>query len=164
MICFSDASFANLKVNSSQGGFIIFLYRNKKLFSPIAWKSFKFKRVVKSTLAAETLALEHALETCFMMKSFLCELLKKKISNKVLPIKCYTDNKSLVDSIFSTKTVTEKQLKIDICIILDIFKENEVYSIEWCKSESQLADCLTKRTASNTKLLNVLKNGNGFLE
>ena len=155
MIGFSGASFANLKVNSSQGGFIIFLYRNKKLFSPIAWKSIKFKRVVKSTLAAET---------CFMMKSFLCELLKKKISNKVLPIKCYTDNKSLVDSIFSTKTVTEKQLKIDICIILDIFKENEVYSIEWCKSESQLADCLTKRTASNTKLLNVLKNGNGFLE
>ena len=155
MICFSDASFANLKVNSSQRGFIIFLYRNKKLFSPIAWKSFKFKRVVKSTLAAET---------CFMMKSFLCELLKKKISNKVLPIKCYTDNKSLVDSIFSTKTVTEKQLKIDICIILDILKENEVYSLEWCKSESQLADCLTKRTASNTKLLNVLKNGNGFLE
>ena len=164
MICFSDASFANLKVNSSQGGFIIFLYRNKKLFSPIAWKSFKFKRVVKNTLAAETLALEHALETCFMMKFFLCELLKKKISNKVLPIKCYTDNKSLVDSIFSTKTVTEKQLKIDICIILDILKENQVYSIEWCKSESQLADCLTKRTASNTKLLNVLKNGNGFLE
>ena len=99
-----------------------------------------------------------------MMKSFLCELLNKEISNEVLPIKCYVDNKSLVDSIFSTKTVTEKRLKIDIFIIHDMLNENEVYSIEWCKRESQLADFLTKRTASNTKLLNVLESGNGFLE
>ena len=98
------------------------------------------------------------------MKSFLCELLNKEISNEVLPIKCYVDNKSLVDSIFSTKTVTEKRLKIDIFIIHDMLNENEVYSIEWCKRESQLADFLTKRTASNTKLLNVLESGNGFLE
>ena len=164
IICFSDASFANLKGNSSQGGYIVFLYRDEKLFSPIARKSFKVKRVVKSSLAAESLALEEALETCFMMKSFPCELLNKEISNKVLPIKCYVDNKSLVNSIFSTKTVTEKQLKIDSCIICDMLNKNKVYSIEWFKSESQLADCLTKRIVSNTKLLNVLKNGIGFLE
>ena len=164
IICFSDASFANLKGSSSQGGFIIFLYRNEKSFSPIAWKSFKIKRVVKSTLAAETLALEQALETCFMMKSFLCELLNKEISNEVLPIKCYVDNKSLVDSIFSTKTLSEKRLKIDICIIREMLNKKEVYSVEWCKSELQLADCLTKGTASSAKLLDVLKNGGGLLE
>ena len=90
--------------------------------------------------------------------------MNKEISNKVLPIKCYVDNKSLVDSIFLTKTLTEKRLKIDICIIHDMLSKNEVYSIEWCKSEAQLTDCLTKGTASNTKLLNVLKNGSGLLE
>ena len=164
IICFSDASFANLKGSSSQGGYIIFLYRNEKSFSPIAWKSCKLKRVVKSTLAAETLALEQALETCFMMKSFLCELLNKEISNEVLPIKCYVDNKSLVDSIFSTKTLSEKRLEIDICIIREMLNKNEVYSVEWCKSELQLADCLTKGTASSEKLLDVLKNGGGLLE
>ena len=45
-----------------------------------------------------------------------------------------------------------------------MLNENEVHSIEWCKSESQLADCLTKGPASNTKLLNVLKNDSGFPE
>ena len=45
-----------------------------------------------------------------------------------------------------------------------MLNKSEVYSTEWCKSESQLADCLTKGTASNTKLLKVLKNGNGLLE
>ena len=84
-----------------------------------------------------------------MMKSFLCELLNKEIS--------------LVESIFQQK-LTEKQLKIDICIIRDMLNESEIYSTEWCKSESQLADCLTKGTASNTKSLKVLKNGNGLLE
>ena len=48
---------------------------------------------VKSTLAAET----QALETCFIMKSFLCEMLNKEISNEVLPIKCYVNNKSLTE-------------------------------------------------------------------
>ena len=46
-----------------------------------------------------------------------------------------------------------------------MLNESEVYSTEWCKSESQLADCLTKGTASNTKSLKkVLKNGNGLLD
>ena len=67
-------------------------------------------------------------------------------------------------SYFFNKTLTEKRLKIDICIIRDILSKNEVCSIEWCKSETQLADCLTKGTASNTKLLNALKNGSGLLE
>ena len=36
--------------------------------------------------------------------------------------------------------------------------KNEVYSIEWCKSKSQLADYfLTKGTASKIEFLNVLK-------
>ena len=41
--------------------------------------------------------------------------------------------------------------------------KNEVYLIEWCKSESQLADSLTKGTTKNNTLLNVPKNRNGLL-
>ena len=39
------------------------------------------------------------------------------MSEEFLPIKCYVDNKSLIDSIYFTETVTEKRLQIDICII-----------------------------------------------
>ena len=45
-----------------------------------------------------------------------------------------------------------------------MLNENVVYSIEWCKSKSQLVDCLIKGTTSNTKSLNILKNGYGLLE
>ena len=37
---------------------------------------------VKFTRSAETLALEQTLETCYMMKSFLCELLNKEIQTE----------------------------------------------------------------------------------
>ena len=52
LIVYHDASYANL-----QDGFIIFVTdHNECKASPIAWQSRKLKRVVKSTLAAETLS------------------------------------------------------------------------------------------------------------
>ena len=91
ILCFSDAAFANLKDGGSQGAFIIFLYGNKK-YASIAWTSRKLKRVVKSTFSAETLALGESLETCFMIKSLLVELIGKD-NYQNIPICSYTDNK-----------------------------------------------------------------------
>lgn len=45
-----------------------------------------------------------------MMIMFPCEFLNKEISNEILTIKCYVNNKSLIDSIFSTKLAREKKL------------------------------------------------------
>ena len=85
IVCFSDAYFANLKSGSSQGRFIIFLCGSGK-YAPTAWKSDKLKRVVKSTLSAETLALEEALESSFMIKSLLYELLNKEMKSDLFPV------------------------------------------------------------------------------
>ena len=75
IICFSDAAFANLKNGSSQGGFT-FLCKSDKNYALILWKSRKTQRVVRSTLAVETLAMEEALEECFMIRSMLLEIYK----------------------------------------------------------------------------------------
>ena len=88
-MCFSDAAFANLENGGSQGAFIIFLYENK--YAPIAWTSRKLKQVAKSTLPAETLALEESLETCFMVKSLLVELISKDNYQNIIPTCPYTD-------------------------------------------------------------------------
>ena len=42
----------------------------------IQWQSRKFRRVVKSTLAAECLAQAEAAEVCFLINSYLVELLQ----------------------------------------------------------------------------------------
>ena len=76
IICFRDAAFAILKNGSSQEGF---LYKSEKNYVPISWKSRKTQQVVRSTLAAETLAMEEALEECYLIRStskFITEMLK----------------------------------------------------------------------------------------
>ena len=60
-----------------QCGYIISLYRDDNTFSAIAWKSIITKRVVKSTLPAERLALEQVLESYFMIKSRIWKLEEK---------------------------------------------------------------------------------------
>ena len=159
-MCFTDAAFANLKNGGSQGAFIIFLYENK--YAPITWTSRKLKRVVKSTLSAEKLALEESLETCFMVKSLLVELISKDNYQNIIPTCPYTDYKSLNDTINSTKTLPEKQLQQNVCIIRETIEKQEVKQITWCDSRSQLADCLTKVGASCNKLIRVIQ-GDGKL-
>ena len=92
-----------------------------------------------------------------MIRLTLLELFMQKKESRLFPINCYTDNKSLLDSVYSTKTLKEKRLKIDVCIIREMLEKKEIESINWCSSDKQLADCLTKATSSSHKLINVLK-------
>ena len=58
MILFSDASFANLPDNvSSSLGYIIFIMNHNDNSSAISWRVNRIKRICRSTLAAETMAL-----------------------------------------------------------------------------------------------------------
>ena len=74
ILCFSDATFTNLRNALSQGRFIIFLINNSNRYASISWKSRKIQHVIKSTLAAETLVLEEALEECYMFRLILLEI------------------------------------------------------------------------------------------
>ena len=122
------------------------------------------KRVVKSTLSTETLALEESLEACFMIKSLLAELISKDSYQNLIPICSYNDNKSLVDTINSTNTLTEKRFQVDICIIKEMIEKRKVTQITWCDSRSQLADCLTKLGASCNKLVHVIQGDGKVLQ
>ena len=65
LICFSDVSFANLKCGGSQGGMLVFLEGSDR-FMLLAWQSQELKRVVKSTLTVETLALHEVIEVAYI--------------------------------------------------------------------------------------------------
>ena len=116
----------------------------------------KLKRVVKSTLTAETLALQEVIEAAIMIKAMFLEILNVDAHNQILPIKCVTDSKSLHDAVYSTKTLTEKWLKIELCAIRESLEKQEIHSVIWVCSEDQLADCLTKEGASREKLYDKL--------
>ena len=53
-----------------------------------------------------------------MIKSFISEIMNRQVSEEFLSITYYIDNKSLIDSIQSTETVTEKRLQKDILLFV----------------------------------------------
>lgn len=153
IICFTDASFRNLKGEGSQGGHIIFLKGNEN-FSPITWQSKKIKRIVKSTLAAEALALDEAADSCFYLKTLLQEITGQ---NTGYPITLKTDSRNLHDAVHSTKTIEDRRLKVDICSLRQKLANEEIKSIQWVNKEMQIADCLTKLEAPTSKMIEVLR-------
>ena len=62
----------------------------------------------------------------------------------MLSVQLLTDNHSLYEAAYSTKTLADKRLKIDICIIREMLSTGDIKEIERVPKELQLADCLTK--------------------
>ena len=154
IILFSDASFANLpdRVSSSLG-YIIFIADCDDRCSAISWKSNKIKRICRSTLAAETMALSEGLEECLYLKSVMEEL------GFIFPITAFVDSKSLHEAVYSTKLVDDKRLRIDIAALQQLCAKQMVHQIKWCSSEKMLANALTKHGAPTAQLLEVLRLG-----
>ena len=127
---FSDASFQNLPDGGSQGGHIIFLADEKLSRCHIlSWSSKKVRRVVKSTLAAKTLALQDGLDDAFFI-----QMLFERVINKRYQIIAFTDSLSLYNAIYSSKTVEEKRLRVDISSIQEMISERLVKSVHWIES------------------------------
>ena len=72
-VSFSDASFGNL-CGGSQGGIMVFLVGENGRYAPVIWQSKKIKRIVKSTIAAETLALVEGSENCFFLRHLMGDI------------------------------------------------------------------------------------------
>ena len=75
IVCYNDSSLENFKDGGSQGGFIIYLVGENDVSSPIMWKSKKLCRVVKSTMAAETLIQVKAIEACLWLANLWSKML-----------------------------------------------------------------------------------------
>ena len=146
--CYTDASHAKLPDGGSQGGLIVFLRDENGNRCPIYWRSRKLRRIVKSTLAAETMALLEGAETAV----YLARIFKEITGVEELPITCFVDNKSLVDALHSSNKVEDNRLRIDIAVLDDMISRKEICEVKWVDSSQQLADCLTKRGVSPGRL------------
>ena len=63
-----------------------------------------------------------------MIRAILLEIYKNEPHTKTCPIHCLADSTSLLDSIHSIKTLKEKRLKVDVCIIRMMLEKNEISS------------------------------------
>ena len=146
--CFSDASFANLRGYGSQCGVVIFISDGNGRRCPVFWQSKKIRRVVKSTLSAETLALLDGAESAV----YLSKILREISGCGDLKIRCFVDNKSLVDALYSCRNIEDRRLRIDMAVLRDMLEKKDITEVAWIHTSQQLADCLTKKGASTERL------------
>ena len=142
---------------SSVGGHLILLVGRNKRSVVIAWSCSKIKRVVKSTLAAEMLSLSEALDHAIYLKQIIRELTAADDAN--IPIEAFVDNKSVEDAIYSTKSVDDKRLRIDVGSIKEMLRKKEIEKVQWIPGEKMMANTLTKRGASSFDLLRCIQEG-----
>ena len=155
LLSYCDASFANLPDGSSQGGMLIFMADDHGNTSPLFWSSRKLRRVCRSTLTAETMAMLDTVDSCVWLSHIINEICDDELKTTIIR----TDCMSLKESIYSTTPIhEEKRLRVEIAAIRQSTRNNEI-RVEWIDKEHQLADSLTKQGADSTKLLKTLYTG-----
>ena len=105
-------------------------------------------------MAAETIALLEATEHALFLTTILLEIYK--LNSSKLPISCFIDSKQTFSALTSTNVIEDKRTLIDVCAMRQMLERREVSSVHWITKDKQLADCLTKSTASSELLVKVL--------
>ena len=98
IVLFTDAAFGNLSDGGSQAGHVIFLVDKHNNSNLLSWQSKCIKRVVRGTLAAETIAMINGVESAIYISVLLKELHPQL--NKI-PIKISTDSIPLHEALWS---------------------------------------------------------------
>ena len=167
IMCFSDASLANMEPNKTNSGegYLTFLSDETGKCALINWRSKKIKRVVHSTIASECLSMVDAIGDACYVRNIIEEILYRNPRQKEIPIHMYTDSKQLFRAISSTHMVSEKLLRLNIAEVKQIVGDKEEnLNVHWIPTKLMLSDCLTKMGASSDKLAYVMENGRLELE
>ena len=161
-LVYSDASLANNEDLTSQAGYLVFMtspdtsVTSTSHCSLLDWSSKRIRRVTRSTIASECLALTDAVDHAIYVNALWSNL--TGMNN--IPIHAYTDNKSLVESLFSDKQVlTEKRLLIDIAALRESVTNGVIGNVSHVVTKEMLADSLTKSMSNTARqpLLDVLQ-------
>lgn len=106
---FVDASFATSERLRSQLGSIVCLIDNNHNVNIVHYASVKCKHIARSVRAAELGAFGLGFDQGFPIRTAV-----KKILQRTVEMKIYTDSKRLFDALTSLNSTMEKRLLIDL--------------------------------------------------
>ena len=86
----------------------------------------------------------------------ISHLLKEIFPKSSVKVSCKTDNKSLVNTLRTTKVHEDKRLRVDVSRLKEMIIEEEI-ELDWIPAEEMLADPMTKRGASANALVEALR-------
>ena len=140
---YSDAAYANLSDGRTCGGYLVGISRaagnQDQAFNVVSWRCRALRRVVRSTMAAETMQLGDMIDELTIVREAWRSMLNVEQMVMVARIDC----KSVWDHLYKSVQVTEKRLLVELEAIKESMRTEEL-SVEWVESAEQLADALTK--------------------
>jgi hypothetical protein len=155
LFIFVDGSFANNKDLSSQIGSLIILgteqpqeFEFTLKGNIVHWSSTKAKRVTRSVLASEILAMSDGVDKGYVIASTISQILKQ-LDLPPIPIIVCTDSYSLYECLVKLGTTKEKRLMVDIMALRESYENRDILEIRWINGLDNPADALTKKNPNN---------------
>ena len=142
IVAFSDASWANAEDLKSQAGYLVFI-TGPEVFTTagdranlVEWRSHRIRRRCRSTLAAETMALDAATDAALFTGELLAEIVIEsyqptqsgRLDPAIFPTSMATDCRSLYDLVAKDgplSSTQEKRLTLDIGALREAAEELE---------------------------------------
>ena len=152
---FTDAAFANGENLTSQIGFLVILSDGSNAANILHYGSSKCKRVTRSVLAAELMALVHGFDQAFVIQHTLHEILGRN-----LPIDAYVDSRTAFNFVAKNADTMEKRLQIDANALRQSLQQGELRSIGWIPGTENPADAFTRKClpSENHPLIRLMKS------
>ena len=151
LLGYADAEWASLLNGGTAGGYLVGL-TDLHTIGLLSWRCRCPKRIVKSTLAGETLALTDLVDELVVMRETV-----RRMTGTAPRTIARTDCMSLHHHIMKGKQVSEKRLHVELSMLKEVVEKKEC-EIEWVDTAEQLSDCLTKHMVAH-RLLAVIRTG-----
>ena len=108
--------------------------------------------------SAETLSLEAAVDNAVYLSTMFRELYFGQLKERI-PIIVNEDSKCLVESLYSTKKVKKKTMRLAISSLQQHIKEGVIKRINHVSSKDQLSDVLTKKGVLTDRMIDAVSKG-----
>jgi hypothetical protein len=147
VVCYSDAGFASHEDDfRSQLGYVIAIVDKHDQANIVAFASRKCRRVTRSVLASELLALVEGYDAASAIDTQLTEIL-----GVYIPVWSVVDSRTLLNVVTRLGNVTEKRLMVDAADLRDEYLSKRMF-LFWATSGENCADPFTKKKASFSAL------------
>ena len=109
---------------------------------------------MRSALGAETLSLCDGCELAL----YLFEMIRAICPTLKTPVQGIIDSQSLFETLGTTSQVSNHRLRVEISALRQMVDEADI-QVKWVSKHKQVADVLTKDTASDKLLVQMLQDG-----
>ena len=148
LMLFTDSSFANTDKGKSQLGFVVILADKSGKGNILHYGSTMSKRIARSVLAVELLALVHGFDQAYVVQDML-----RQITGKTIDIDAFIDSQTLFNLVAKHSNPLERRLLIDVNALRQSHRKGELRNVAWIPTGQNVADGLTKRLIGRTHSL-----------